>query len=285
MIDLSHVKGLLFTPGTRPDRFAKAEATRASGVIIDLEDAVGPGDKDGARAAVAGWFRGRTAPTRPGFLVCVRINSVYTGAGLRDLLMLTELLRDGITPDAVVLPKVESAVEVGMVARHLQNKVALITLIESALGLEQAMAIAAAAFSVRAVAFGGVDLAADLRCELAWEPLLAARARVVQAAASRGLGALDVPYLDIDDAAGLAAECARARAMGFSGKLAIHPSQADAIADAFTPSAAQVEHAQGVLDSYTAAGGGVCTYRGKMIDEPVVLAARHTLARAAGATQ
>ena len=282
-MDLSHIKGLLFTPGTRPDRFAKAAATRASGVIIDLEDAVGPGDKDSARVAVAGWFRGRTAPARPGFLVCLRINSVYTEAGLRDLLMLVELLRDGITPDAVVLPKVESAVEVGLAARHLQNKVALITLIESALGLEQAMAIAAATPSVRALAFGGVDLAADLGCEMAWEPLLAARARIVQAAASRSLGALDVPYLEIGVAAGLAVECARARAMGFTGKLAIHPSQVDAIAEAFTPSAAQVEHAQGVLAAYTAAAGGVCTYRGKMIDEPVVAAARHTLARAAAA--
>ncbi len=284
-IDLHRVKSLLFTPGTRPERFGKAATTAADGVIIDLEDAVGPADKDTARSSVAEWFRGRAGGARPGFLFCLRVNSPYTEAGLRDLLMLTGLARGGFAPDAVLLPKVESAVEVDLVARHLRGaggaKVALIALIESAIGLEQAAAIAGASPALRALAFGGADLAADLHCDFAWEPLLHARSRVVQAAAGRGLAVLDVPYIDINDGAGLAAECARVKALGFTGKLAIHPNQVEAIALAFTPTAAEAEFAQGVLAAYTAAAGGVCAFRGKMIDEPVVAAARHVLARVA----
>lgn len=285
--DLSTIKSLLFTPGTRSDRFGKAVTTAADGLIIDLEDAVGPGDKDSARAGVAEWFRARPATTRPGFLFCLRVNSPYTEPGLRDLLTLVELARAGCAPDAVLLPKVESAVEIDLVARHLRNAgqggagVALIGLIESAAGLEHATAIAGASPMLRALAYGGVDLAADLRAEFTWESLLWGRGRIVQAAASRGLALLDVPYLEINDSPGLAAECARVKALGFSGKLAIHPNQVETIAKAFTPSAAEIEHAQGVLAAYTAAAGGACTYRGKMVDEPVVMVARQVLARAA----
>jgi len=282
MLDMKRVKALLFTPGTRPDRFAKAESTRADGLIVDLEDAVGAGDKDHARAGVAAWFRQHGAPARPDFLLCLRINSVYTEAGLRDLLAVMDLAKTGHAPGALLLPKVESAVEVELVARHLRGAIPLLALIESAAGLEQAYAIAAAP-SLRCLAFGGVDLAADLGCAFAWEPLLAGRARVVQAAASRGLGALDVPYIDIQDGEGLAAECIRAKAMGFNSKLAIHPGQVDGIATAFTPTAPEVEFAQGVLAAYRAAAGGACTYRGKMIDEPVVIAARRLLDRAGAA--
>ena len=279
MLDAKRIKALLFTPGNRPERFAKAESTGADGLIIDLEDAVGAGEKDHARAAVATWLKERKVPAQADFLICLRINSVYTEAGLRDLLAVLELARAGCAPEALLLPKVESAVEVELVARHLKGAIPLLALIESAAGLEQAYAIADAS-SLRGLAFGGVDLAADLGCAFAWEPLLAGRARVVQAAASRGLGVLDVPYLDIQDGAGLTAECLRAKAMGFNGKLAIHPGQVAGIAAAFTPTAPEVEFAQGVLAAYQAAAGGVCTYRGKMIDEPVVIAARSLLARA-----
>jgi (S)-citramalyl-CoA lyase len=279
MLDVKRIKALLFTPGNRPERFAKAESTGADGLIIDLEDAVGAGEKDHARAAVAAWFNDRKTPARADFLICLRINSVYTEAGLRDLLAVIELAKAGCAPGALLLPKVESVVEVELVARHLKGTIPLLALIESAAGLERAYEIAGES-SLRGLAFGGVDLAADLGCAFAWEPLLAGRARVVQAAASRGLGVLDVPYLDIQGAEGLTAECLRAKAMGFNGKLAIHPNQVAGIATAFTPTAPEVEFAQGVLAAYQAAAGGACTYRGKMIDEPVVIAARSLLARA-----
>ncbi|MBL8381852.1 MAG: CoA ester lyase [Burkholderiales bacterium] len=287
--DLNLCRSLLFTPGSRADRFGKAAATAADGMIVDLEDAVGPADKAQARATVMDWLRTREGVGRDGFLVCLRINSVFNDFGLRDLAALTELARTGAVPDAVLLPKVESAVEVDLVARHLRAcgdtgaGVALVALIESAVGLEEAARIARATPMLRALGFGGVDLAADLRATFCWESMLAGRGRLAQAASMAGLGLLDVPYLDIQDDAGLTAECTRVRAMGFSGKLAIHPRQVDFINAAFTPTAAEVEFAQGVAAAYEAAAGGVCTYKGKMIDEPVMLSARRTLARVARA--
>jgi len=286
MLDLNLTRSLLFTPGSRPDRFAKAAATAADGLIIDLEDAVGPADKAGARVAVMDWLRRREGVNRAGFLVCLRINSVFNDFGLRDLTAVAELARESVVPDVILLPKVESAVEVDLVARHLRATgaagagVALVALIESAAGLEEAARIARATPVLRALGFGGVDLAADLRATFGWESMLAGRGRLVQAASMAGLGLLDVPYLDINDDAGITAECQRVRAMGFSGKLAIHPRQVDFINAAFTPTAAEVEFAQGVAAAYDAANGGVCTYKGKMIDEPVMLSARRTLARA-----
>lgn len=287
MKDLSLARTLLFTPGNRPERFAKAAATRADGLIIDLEDAVGPADKAGARSGVIEWLRSHSGFERPDFLVCVRMNSVYTSAGLADLLALADLARAGFAPDALLVPKVESAVEIELVARHLRAAgdkgaaIALAALIESALGLEHASAIARATPMLRTLGFGGADLAADLNCGFDWEPLLAARSRVVQAAAGGGLAVLDVPYLDINDDAGLATESVRVKSLGFTGKLAIHPRQVDPIIDAFTPTAAEIENAQGVMAAYAAAAGGVCVYRGKMVDEPVMRSARRALARIA----
>ncbi len=286
MLDLNLTRSLLFTPGSRPDRFAKAAATAADGLIIDLEDAVGPADKATARVAVMDWLRRREGVKRAGFLVCLRINSVFNDFGLRDLVAVAELARASVVPDVILLPKVESAAEVDLVARHLRATgpagagVALVALIESAAGLEEATRIAKSTPVLRALGFGGVDLAADLRATFCWESMLAGRGRLVQAASMAGLGLLDVPYLDINDDAGISAECQRVRAMGFSGKLAIHPRQVDFINAAFTPTAAEVEFAQGVAAAYDAANGGVCTYKGKMIDEPVMLSARRTLARA-----
>ena len=284
--DLALARSLLFTPATRPERFAKTAATSADGLIVDLEDAVGPADKDAARARLMTWLRTREGITRTDFLVCIRINPVATVFGLRDLLALVELVTSGAAPDAVVLPKVESALEVDLVARHLRAagpagaSVALQAIIESALGMEHAAAIARSSPQLRSLAFGGVDLAADLGSDTTWDAMLPHRAHLVRCAAACGLGAMDVPWLAIDDIDGLRTECAQVRALGFSGKLAIHPKHTAPIAESFTPSAAEIEYAQGVLAAYTAANGGVCTFRGKMLDEPVVRSARRVLARA-----
>jgi citrate lyase beta subunit len=185
----------------------------------------------------------------------------------------------GIAPDFVVLPKVESAFEVRLYARHLPG-IPLVCTVESARGLEAAMEIAHADACVRALAFGGVDLAADLRAELAWEPLLYGRSRLVQAAASAGLGLLDVPHLALDDAAALAAECARVKALGFTGKLAIHPKQVAPILEAFTPTAAEIERAARMIAALEAAGGNAVEFEGKMLEGPVVRSARRMLALA-----
>ena len=140
------------------------------------------------------------------------------------------------------------------------------------------MEIAQADPRVRILAFGGVDLAADLRAELAWEPLLYGRSRLVQAAASAGLGLLDVPHLALDDEAALAAECGRVKALGFTSKLAIHPKQVATILAAFTPTAAEVDRATRMVATLEKAGGNAVEFEGKMLEGPVVKAAQRVLA-------
>jgi (S)-citramalyl-CoA lyase len=267
MPDVGACRVLLFTPGNRPDRFAKAAASGTDAVILDLEDAVSLADKDKARATLVEFFG---QPQR-GF--GLRVNNIHTPAGVRDL---DALVSSKIAPDFIVLPKVESAFEIRLYLRHLA--IPLVATIESARGLEAAAEIAAADPQVRALAFGGADLAVDLRAELAWEPLLWGRGRVVQAAAAAGIAAIDVPHVALDDEAGLRAEAVRAKAMGYNAKLAIHPKQVAPILEVFTPSAAELERAAAIVAAYEAAGGNVVEYQGKMVEGPIVKSARRILA-------
>jgi len=274
--DLAHCRALLFTPGNRAERFAKAAATGADALILDLEDAVSLAGKDEARATLVEHFRaGHRRGLAAGQVCGLRVNNIHTSAGVRDL---DALVTAGVAPDFILLPKVESAVEVRLYTRHLPA-IPLVCTIESARGLEAATEIANADPRVRAIAFGGVDLAADLRAELAWEPLLWGRGRIVQAAATAGIAAVDVPHVVIDDEAGLRNDAARAKAMGYSAKLAIHPKQVPPILEVFTPTAAELERARGIVAACEAAGGNVVEYQGKMIDGPVVKAAQQLLAR------
>ena len=262
---------ILFAPGHKPDLFAKAIASGAPAIVIDLEDAVAPERKDEARALVRVWFTRRCSePTRIG----VRFNHPSTRFGLRDM---TAFFDDGPLPDFIVLPKVESALEPHLVHK-LSGGVPLICTIESAIGVSRAFEIAAAAPSIAALGFGGADLASDLRASMEWEPLAAARSTVVQAAAAAGVGALDVPWLELDDDSGLEAECRRARAFGFTGKFAIHPRFVERTMDCFMPSETETEHARGALAAAVAAGGAAVAYRGKMIDEAILRSARRIVA-------
>jgi (S)-citramalyl-CoA lyase len=269
MRDPGACRVLLFTPGNRPERFAKAAAAGADAVILDLEDAVSLPDKDKARAALVEFF----GKPQPGF--GLRVNNIHTPAGVRDL---DALASSKVRPGFIVLPKVESAFEVRLYARLL-GKIPLLCTIESARGIDAASEIASADPLVRALAFGGADLAVDLRAELAWEPMLYGRARTVQAAATAGIAAIDVPHVILDDEAGLRADALRAKAMGFSAKLAIHPKQVPVILEVFTPTAAEIERAKAIVAAYEAAGGNVVEYQGKMVEGPIVKSAQRLLAR------
>ena len=279
MSDVGHCRVFLFTPGNRPDRFAKAAATGADALILDLEDAVAVAGKDQARSILVEHFRaGHRAALGPRQVCGLRVNNIHTPAGVRDL---DALVTSGVAPDFVVLPKVESAFEVRLYTRLLAA-IPLVCTIESARGLEAAVEIAAADARVRALAFGGADLAVDLRAELAWEPLYWGRARVVQAAATAGIAAIDVPHVLLDDEAGLRADAVRVKAMGYGGKLAIHPKQVPPILEAFTPTPEEVERARAIVAAYEAAGGDVVEYQGRMVEGPIVKAAERVLALARG---
>jgi (S)-citramalyl-CoA lyase len=269
-MDIALARCILFVPGHRPDRFAKALATGADAVVIDLEDAVPPAEKAAAREAVLA----RPAPP-PGVALGVRINAVGSALGIADL----AALLGGAPPDFVMLPKVESAAELRIVHRALGGASRLIPQIETAEGLAEAGAIAREG-GCAALAFGGADLAADLGCALAWEPMLVHRAGLVAAAARGKVALFDVPFLSLDDEAALVEETRRAQSLGFTGKLAIHPKQVAPIQAVLTPPDEQVAWARRVIEAIEQAAGGVCVVDGKMIDAPVAQSARRVLARA-----
>jgi (S)-citramalyl-CoA lyase len=211
----------------------------------------------------------------------VRINGLRTPFGLKDLLAIVE---HPSPPDALMLPKVESADEVRIVDALLERAarpVGLHVIIESNAGLEQALAIAGASPSIRSLLFGAVDMAAELGSAMDFTSMLYARSRVVHAAASRGLDAIDVPWLDLEDEAGLALECRLVRDLGFTGKAAIHPRQLAPINAAFTPDGERIAYARKVIAAFEASSDGLVVVDGKLIEIPVVRSARRTLAIAA----
>jgi (S)-citramalyl-CoA lyase len=256
------LQSMLFVPGTKPDRFAKALASGADCVCIDLEDAVPTDEKDAARAAALSALQ-QLADRR----LAVRINGVMTRAGLADLLALAAA---PVRPPLLFVPMVESPVEMAVVRSALaDDNVRLVPLIETVAGLRAAEAIAADP-SVAMLMFGGGDFSAQLGTPLAWEPLAAARALLIMAAAGANKPTLDVPYIHLDDSKGLAEECRRAKALGFAAKAAIHPSQIGVIHEIFRPTAAELAEAAEALAAFAAAGRRPIRHKGRMLEAPVV---------------
>lgn len=271
---VTRVRSWLFTPATRPDRFAKAAAVGADVAILDLEDAVAPKDKAQARMTALNYLADNRAN---GVLHALRINALVTRAGLADL---QALLESEACPDYLILPKTESAAHLQILDRLLveaKRKIGLVGLIESAKGLAAAEAIAASTPRLEALLFGAADMSADLGAGTAWTPLVYARARLVAACALAGVLAIDSPFFDMNNHQGLTQETTQAMALGFAGKAAIHPAQIDAINAALTPSAEAVEKARAILAENAK---GVGTVDGQMIDEAIARKARRTLAAA-----
>lgn len=265
---------LLFVPGARPDRFAKAVASGAETVCVDLEDSVPPDGKVEARGNALRFFA--SLPAERAVEHALRLNALSTAEGLADL---EALIASGVVPDLVVLPKVGAAAELRAVTDRWGDKTPpLLALIESAAGVLHAETIAEQARG--GVMFGAVDLAAELNVPLSSDVLGFARSAVVLAAKAAGVDAFDTPFLDVRDAAGLDAQARRARACGFAGMGAIHPGQIAAIQAAFAPTAAEIAEARRGLAAFAAAGGGACLLDGKLIERPVVERYRRILALA-----
>ena len=228
---------------------------------------------------------GTPVASRPNIIV--RVNDPESDEGRRD----AAALAGGPPPDAFMIPKVTTGEGVRNARRLLGEDTPLIPIIETALGLENAARIGAAspagtasparaAPTVAALIFGGFDLSVELGAEPGWESLLYARSRVVHAAALSGLGAIDMPSRDLDDVSELRAEAEKARRLGYAGKVAIHPAQIPVIHEVFTPSPEEVQQARRIIEADRAAGGGAVALDGRMVDRPVVEAARRVLMRA-----
>ena len=264
----------LFTPATRPERFAKASQAGADVAILDLEDAVAPGDKVRARTTALDYLADNPSD---GALHALRINGLDTRAGISDL---DALLGSEAAPDFLVLPKTETAGHLEILDRLLTaagKATRLIGLIESARGLAAVEAIATGTPRLIGLMLGAADMAADLGATTAWGPLAFARGRLIAACALAGVSPIDAPFFNLHDEAGLKQEAAAAVALGFSAKAAIHPAQIGAINAALTPSAEAVERARAILAENAK---GVGTVDGQMIDEAVARKARRTLASA-----
>ncbi|MBI4265274.1 MAG: CoA ester lyase [Acidobacteria bacterium] len=277
---LGPLRSILFVPGTRQDRFAKAMAAGADAVVFDLEDGVAADQKPRARALVAAFLQTPDARTAR----LVRLNAVGTPEGDEDLALFSTA--GGF--DAVVLPKVESPAAIERVARAFAASAPpravppIVPLLETPRGVLHAEAVANAQAEVPAILLGAEDLTARLAIPrtLDGEELLFARSQVVLAAASVGADAIDAVFTAIGDLAALRRDCARGRALGFRGKIAIHPSHVPVINEVFSPSAAEVEQARRVIDAFEAAragGEGVTTLDDEMIERPVVERARRLL--------
>ena len=265
---MSEPRTYLFVPGTRPERFAKALASGADAVILDLEDAVAANDKVAARETIADWFPGASIPDRS--RIVVRINDAESAWFADDLLALREA---GVT--SVLLPKAESSEHIAAVQARLP-RARVLALIESARGVVQVDAVAAG--GAARLVFGTLDFALDLDLDTTSDAsgLDYAASRI--ALASRVAG-LPMPVAGVtpqlDDPTRLLA-VATARSQGFGAKLCIHPGQVATIHTALRPSSVAVDWARRVLAA-DAASPGAARLDGRMVDRPVVLQAQRTL--------
>jgi (S)-citramalyl-CoA lyase len=261
-------RSFIFTPGLKPEMYPKALVCGADIVCVELEDGIAPKDKAEARRNAMALFAEPQADD--GIERIVRINCLREAFGLSDV---QAVLETDTPPPALMLPKVRTPDEVIWLDNLLTERghaTRLHVIIETNPGLEAVHDIARASPRIDALFFGGVDMAAELRCKNAWEPLLYARSRVVHAAASIGVDAIDVPFLDLEDPEGMEHAAGLALDLGFSGKGSIHPKQIPILNSVFTPDQAQVDHARRVINAFEEADTGLVVIDGKLIEKPVL---------------
>lgn len=292
----------LYIPGDQPDLLPNAGLFGADCLILDLEDSVAPSRKAEARILAR-----RVIEAHRDFFgtseIVVRINPLAGPFGLDDLAELADCL-----PDAILLPKCESAADIEALAAELDRietkagiehgKTLIMAILETARGVIAAPGIAAPAIAgpaiagassrVAALCFGAEDFSRDIgaRRTAAGSEALTARQNVVMAAKAAGVQAHDSVYSDVDDAAGLEAYCAASRALGFDGVGLVHPRQIAAAHAAFNPSPAELDEARRIvaaLDEALAQGLGVVSLDGRMVDAPVAARARRLVELADGA--
>jgi (S)-citramalyl-CoA lyase len=264
----------LVTPALDPARFEKAVQVGADLGQLDLEDGVPVALKAEARRLAVEHL----SHPRTGHPMSVRINSLRTEDGLRDVLA---LLDAGARPEAIVLPKVESPVELQQLDALLGARmpdVALLAIIETPRGVSAVDDIAMATPRLRGLIFGAADLSSQLGVPLTWESMLYARSRIAMAAHGAGIPAIDSPFFDLENPTGLEQETHRARALGFTGKIVIHPDQVAIVHEALRPPAHAVDQARRVLAQVEDGKGGIHVVGGSMIGPPLVVAARRVLA-------
>jgi len=259
-------RSYLFVPANRPERIAKAQRAGAHGVIVDLEDAVAPVEKDAARAALAAHLTGEQP-------VLVRVNGPETAWFEDDLALCNEAGVDG-----VLLPKAETVEQLRAVAGRIGPDRVLLPLIETARGFDNARALAGSGLAQRLI-FGFIDFQLDLGIEGEQDELLYFRSQLVLVSRLAGLPApVDGVSVAIEDGERVRAETAYVKRLGFGGKLCIHPRQVPIVNACFVPTAEEQAWARRVLDAAGASRGSAIAVDGKMVDVPVIRKAEEILA-------
>lgn len=276
------MRNFLFVPGNSPKMLSSADFLGSDAVVIDLEDAVAPTEKDAARILVRNAIQTLQYQVRFG----IRINGLDTCYWQKDL---AELLP--LEPAFIMLPKTVGAESIHTLQRAMeelesqhaqQGQTKIIALIETAEGVENAYAIARASSRVEGLFLGAEDLTANL-CAVRSKDgseIFYSRGRLVSAARAAGIGVYDTPFTDVEDLEGLEMDARFARQMGFTGKSAINPRHIEGINRAFTPSEEEIAYSREVLDCIEEAereGRGAVSLHGKMIDAPIVARARYVL--------
>ena len=277
-------RSMLFIPGNTPNLLVNSPYLGADAIIFDLEDAVSPAEKDSARILVRNTLRYLDLGGRE---TIVRINAIDTDYWKKDV---EEIVAQG--PDILMLPKSSRPEDIQTADAYItqveervgggRHGVRLMPLIETALGVENAFAIATASPRGTALFLGAEDLTADLRCQRTKEGQESAyaRSRLVTAARAADIDVYDTPFTDVNDDEGIWRDAEAARALGFTGKASISPRHIQAINTVFSPSQAEVDYAYEVMEAIRMAkeqGRGAIALRGKMIDAPIVARARRTL--------
>ena len=283
-------RALLYMPGDDRRKIEKATKLGVDSICMDMEDGVAVNMKAEARAVIAQAMKeldfGQTER-------CIRINSIGSGLEKRDLAaaLVTR-------PDAIVVPKVETAEQVRWVSEHIETYelssnsklggIRLLVGVETAKGVMNIKEIAGADKRLEAIIFGGEDFAASIgavRTKAASE-LIYARQATVTACAAYDLQAIDIVFIDFKDNEGLRLEAEQGAGFGFSGKQIIHPNQVAAVQEAFTPSDSALEYAKRIVESFESSqkeGKGAYALDGKMIDMPLLKNAQKVLDRAKAA--
>ncbi|MEM4246382.1 MAG: CoA ester lyase [Candidatus Bathyarchaeia archaeon] len=279
------LRSLLFTPGNSMRMIDKASRLETDAVILDLEDAVPVLGKETARIFVRDVVDKKRGDfeepfphlkSREGLYICVRINSLPSGLYLDDL---ASVVVDGL--DGVMVPKVESEQDVKTIEKLLGEReetiglekggINIIPLIETAKGVLNVREIVTASERVIALGFGAVDFAADAHIAPSREriELLYPRSYLSLVAHACGVQPIDTPWVDIQDRAGFIEDCEKAKRLGFTGKMAVHPTQLRTINQVFSPSKSEVDYARKVVEAFNkaaSAGVGATFLGGKMID-------------------
>ena len=259
---LHPLRSVLFMPASNARAVAKAASLPTDAIVFDLEDAVAQEAKDAARA---GAIKALSGAVRPGQARIVRINGLETGWAKADIAALAPL-----APDALLIPKVESAAQLAQARQVAGRALPLWAMIETPLGVINLNEIACdgVGLGLRVLMAGANDLTKELKARR--DPLRTGLvphlARLVAAARAYGLRPIDAVYNSYKDAKGFTAECGQGRVLGFDGKSLIHPSQIEAANAAFSPSKDEVAWAKGVVKAYEASKSGAVAYEGEMVE-------------------